>query len=321
MGALRDQADNNVFNIVGAGGPLSGSISRADALPTGFNVCGFGSTYVDLTNGAIYVNEGTKTDLYWTPISFDQPGILGWWSNFRDSVGKAIADTAATVTLVGSGIRIFGSGINETDSGFVPAIAEDGAIGTLTASATSGKTAALGVGLTTSVPYQPDSHGPLVVDSLCAQSAAITSRSFGIGFIGTAADALAMPVTGATLTLTLVQDDVALMLFDTGLTDGDRFFAAHNKSDEAASHLTSATGVDTGVDVAAAGTYQRLRVEITAAGVMTCFVDKIQVTQISAALDVDEEIAPVLIINSLASATKAMLVKYFGAWGVRAQGA
>lgn len=321
MGALKDQADNNVFHLVGTGGPLSGSSSRADYLPTGFNVAGFGSTYTDLTNGAVYVNEGTKTNLYWTPISYDQAGVLGWRSDFRDGVGKANSDTGATATIPGSGIRVFGSGIAEIDSGLAIAIAEDGAIGTLQATATTGGLlAALGVGITTSVPFQPDRHGPIVVDALCAQSAAITTRRFFIGFLGTAADALANPVTGSTITITLVQDDLAGLTFDTDLTDADRLFAPHNKSDEAATILTTATGVDTGVDVAAAGTYQRFRVEISAAGVMTCFVDKIQVTQISASLDVDEEVAPVLLICAPTTATKAMLVKYFGAWGVRASG-
>jgi len=322
MAAQKDRMFiNQVFDLVGTGGPLSGSSSRADVKPTGLGVAGFGSTYTDLTNGSVYINEGTKTNVYWTPISFNQPGILGWRTDFRNGVGKAHADTAAIATLVESGVKICGEGIAETDSGVVVAIGEGGPIATITTTDEVAHNIALGVGLTTSVPFQPDTHGPLVIDVLIAQSSAITLRNFFFGFVGTFADAIAQPVTGSTLTLTLVQDDLAGLVFDVGLTDGDRYFAAYNKSDAAASILTSTTGVDTGVDVAAAGTYQRLRVEISRAGVMTCFVDKLQVTQISAALDVDEEVAPALVLGSTSTAVKAALVKYFGAWGVRASGA
>lgn len=317
--AFKDKALNNVWDLVGAGAPVSGSgLSTNVTPPTGLGFAGFGSSYRNLTNGVEYWNEGTALNPYWTPRNINHPALLSWYSDFKDGVGKAIADTAATATLVGSGLRIFGNAIIDVDSGLTIAIGEDGPIASLIASATANDVAALGVGITTSVPFQPDSHGPLVIDALITNSSAITLRRFFMGFIGTAADALVSPVTGTTLTLTLVQDDLAGLFFDVGLTDGDRLFAPHNKSDEAATILTTATGVDTGVDIAAAGTYQRLRIEISAAGVMTCFVNKIQVTQIAASLDANEEVAPVLLIASTSSATKTLLVKKFATWGSRA---
>lgn len=310
---LKSNVDNGVFALSGAGAPVSGSGTNA----TGKGTAGLGSTYINTSNGVMYINEGSSTSPYWTPVDFTQTNLLCWRSDFRDGVGNAIAATTATVTIPGSGIRNFGTGIEETDSGFTITVDEDGAVGSLIASATSGKVAALGVGITTSVPFQPNTMGPLVIEALVAQSSAITARKIFCGFLGTAADALASPSTGATTVITMVQDDMAGLLMDSGLTAAARFFAPHNKSDEAATISTAATGVDTGVDCAAAGTYQLLRVEISAAGVMTCFIDKAQVTQIEASLDVDEEMAPVLCITSLASATKTMLVKKFAAWGNR----
>ena len=310
---LRNWIDNGVVNICGSGARVSGTGSAS----TGKGVCGIGSTYTNTVTGVVYFNEGTALSPYWTPINLAHPSLLSWFSDFRDGVGKAIADTAATVTIPGSGIRVFGQGIAETDSGFTVAIGEDGPIGSLITTDEDAHLAALGVGITTSVPFQPDTHGPLVIDVLISMSSAITLRRLFCGFLGTAADALDPPATGATTVITLVQDDLAGLFMDSIMTAASRLFAPHNKSDEAATIATTAAGVDTGVNLATAGTYQRLRVEISAAGVMTCFIDKAQVTQIEAALDVDEEVAPVLLVGSTSTATKTMLVKRFAAWGNR----
>lgn len=322
---LRNWIDNGVVDLKGIGAPISGtgvyavtgSSGNLVTPATGAGVCGPGSIYTNINNGVEYFNEGTAAAPYWTPCNILHKNLLSWDSEFRDGVGKAVADTAATITTPGTGIRIFGQGIDETDSGFVVAIGEDGPIGTLTTTDEDAHIAALGVGITTSVPYQPDSHGPLVVEARFAVNSALTSRRIFIGFIGTAADALDPPVTGTTVTITLVQDDVAGILMDSGLTAATELFAPHNKSDEAATILTTAAGVDLGVVMPPAGTYVKLRVEVNAAGTMTLFKDKIQIGQIVAALDTDEELAPVLLVGSKTTATKAILVKRFSAWGNR----
>lgn len=325
IAGLKSQVENGVVNIAGVGAPVSGigvySASghggTIQTPATGIGVCGTGSQYINVSNGVVYFNEGIAEAPYWSPINLLQKGLLSWFSDFRDGVGKALADTAALATLVGSGLKIFGQGIAEIDSGFVVTIAEDGAIGTLTTTDEAAHLAAIGVGLTTSVPFQPDSHGPLIIDCKIAMSSAITLRSLFMGFLGTAADALDPPVTGSTVTATLVQDDLAGVIFDVGLTDVDRLYAVHNKSDEAASQNVTTSGRDTGVDFPAAGTYTRLRVEISAGGVMTIFKDKVQVTQIIAALDVNEEVAPILLVRSTSTAVKSMSLKQFDAWGNR----
>lgn len=317
---VKNNVENGVFRLSGNGAPVSGAIGSLGLEPTGINIAGPGSLYTDIATGVVFFNEGTAAAPYWTPINYNQRGLLSWFSDFRDGVGKALADTATTLTAGGSGIRTFGQGIDETDSGLVIAIGEDGAIGSLTTTDEAAHVAALGVGISGSVPFQPDRHGPITIDVLMSMSSLITLRAMFCGFLGTAADALDPPATGSGTTITLVQDDMAGLFQSVGLTATSRFFAPHNKSDEAATIATTATGVDTGVNLAAAGTYQRLRVEISPAGIMTCFIDKTQVTQISASLDTDEEIAPVLAIMSTSAATKTMLVKQFAAWGYRPSG-
>jgi hypothetical protein len=307
---LKARAEQGVFDLAGVGAPVSG------LLGTGRNVAGKGSTYTNISNGVVYVNEYTKAAPYWTPLNLDNPALLAWHSDFRSGQGKALADTAALATL-NSGLKVFGQGIAENDSGLVVAIGENGAIASLTTTDEAAHLAAIGVGLTTSVPYQPDSHERLVIEALVAMSSAITLRSLFLGFLGTVADALDPPVTGSTVTATLVQDDLAGVIFDTGLTDADRLYAVHNKSDEAASQNVTTGGRDTGADFPAAGTYTRLRVEINSGGDMLIFKDFEQIASIEDALDADEEVAPVLLVRSTSAAVKTMLVKFFRTWGTR----
>lgn len=309
---LNNWVRNNVFHFVGYDAPLSGTSG------TGVNVCGPGSTYIDITRGVKYINEGSSASPYWTPINFQQAGLLSWFSDFRDGIGEVSSATNATATIPGSGIRVFGQGIAETDSGFPITIAEGGPVGALTTTDETAHLAALGVGITTSVPFQPDTHGPLVVDAEVAMSSAITARSLFLGFLGTLADALDPPVTATTITATLVQDDLAGVIYDSALTDADRLYAAHNKSNEAATQDVTTGGRDTGVDFPAADIYTRLRVQISLLGHMTLFKDKVQIGYIENALDVDEEVGPCLLVRATATAVKVMLVKRFAAWGNRA---
>lgn len=273
-----------------------------------------GAVLWDTTNSVQFTNEGTRTSPYWTPTSFDQRPLWGVWTDFRDQAGAALASTAVEVVVPGSGLRVFGDGIAETDSGLVvQAAAEGGSNGRMTTSATSGKVLAIG---TESVVMQPDQHQLLVLDVELTNVSAITARSMFIGYLGLAADGLVAAVTGATVTATLVQDDLAGLIFDTGLTSASRLFGVHNKSDEAATQVLTSDG-DTGVNIAAAGTFQRIRVEINSGGDMLAFVDKVQVYSRADALDADEECSPAVYIQSLASAVKSVDVRRFAAWAYR----
>jgi len=277
------------------------------------NIAEPGELLIDTTNLVVYFNEGTRASPYWTPISFDQPNLLAWHTDFRDAVGKALSDTAGTAVLA-SGVRVHGQGIAETDSGLtIAGVAEVGPVGSLITTNEDAHVAALGVG-DTSLPMQPDVNGPLVIDVTFTHNTAITLRATFCGFIGASANALDPVVTGATTTLTLVLDDLVGIFQDVGLTDGDGLFLPHNKSNEAASLETTATGVDLSTTIAAAGTYQRWRVEISAAGVATAFVDKVQVGSISAALDADEELAPSFYLESTSAVVKQADIKRFTTW-------
>lgn len=323
---LRNWIDNDVFHLKGAGGPQSGVRNTKAALSgTGAGLCGKGSTYTDVTNGVVYINEGSRTTPYWTPLDMrGQRPLIGVYVDWRNGVGNPIADTNPSVTLVESGLRTFGSGIEQTDSGITVASAEGGPVASIIASAGAARLVALSVD-GVNPTFQPDTEGPLVIDAIVAMSSALTLRNFFLGFIsgltggagGTIIDATIAVCTGSGTTITLVQDDLVGLFMAVGLTNADGLFFPYNKSDAAATIATTATGVDTGTDFPAAGTYVRLRVEVTRSGHATAFINKTQVSQVENALDADEEVNPIMYIESTSAATKTMLCKQFAAWGTR----
>lgn len=292
-----------------AGPPSSGTSG------TGAGVVETGDLLMDTSYGVLYHNEGTRASPYWTPVGYDQARLFGVYTDFRDQVGEALTDTDAEFIVPGSGLRIFGEGIEVNDSGLaVQTAAEGGNVGRMTTTDEDGHTIAIGM---EAGVMQPDQHQILVVEAELAHVSAITLRAQGIGFFGAAADAFVPPVTGATVTTTLVQDDCAGVFFDVGFTDADRLYAFHNKSDAAANQDATAAGRDTGVNIEAAGTYQRLRVEINAGGDMLVFKNKVQVASIADALDADEECTPVLWLESTSTAVKSMDVRRFATWAYR----
>jgi hypothetical protein len=268
----------------------------------------------DTTNYVLFVNEGSQASPYWTPCPYDQAPLFGVNTDWRDGAGAALAGTTMSVLVPGSGVRIFGDGHADTDSGAVAQTAgEGGTVMRLTTTNEASHVIALGMAAGV---MQPDQHGTMVIDVEASNVSAITLRSMFVGFVGTAIDAFVAAVTGATTTATLVQDDLAGMFFDVGLTAGDRLYGVHNKSNAAATQDLTADG-DTSTDIAAAGTFQRLRVEIAADGDMTCFVDKAQVYTQAIALDVDEECSPIFYLQSTSAATKSIDVRRFACWAYR----
>mgnify|MGYP001576190219 CR=1 FL=1 len=306
---------NGLRQLAGTTAPISGYLSG-----TGLNVAPRGSTYIDAQQQVTYYNEGSAAAPYWTPLAYsDHPNLLGGYTDFRDGAGFAHATTAyAALPLAGSGLRMFGSGIVDTDSGVVVTYQENGPRARMTASATDAKTIALSFlsadGAST-MPYQPDTTYPMVVEAVVNQVTALTLRRFFIGFLGTAADALVSPATGATVTITLVQDDLGGLYFDAGLTAATALCAIFNNNDGLATTTVAAT--DTGTVVPAAGTSCLFRVEVDVLGTMRCFRNRVLVATKVLALDITEEFSPVLLLASTSSAIKAMDVIRFGCWARR----
>ena len=295
----------------GSAAPRSGTATDATLVGS----ANPGDLYTDTSTYTVYVNEGTQASPYWTPVSYSQPGIRAVFSDFRDTTDViAVAGTTMSTEL-NSGIRVFGDGAADDDSGLTVAnVAEVGNVATILTTNEASHIIALGMGEHEVANIQADTNGPAVIDVTFSHIAAITARATGIGFIGTLADALVEPVTGASTTITLVQDDVALMFQDSGLTDADGIFLATNKSNAAATVATTDAGVDLSQTIAAAATYQRWRVELAEDGDITCFINKVQVGTTAIGLDIDEEHAPVFYVASNAAAAKSATVKQVAIW-------
>jgi hypothetical protein len=307
--------ESGASRLYGATAPLSGPGG------TGYLVAANGSTYLNTQTKVLYVNEAGVASPYWTPLGIDShPNMLSWSCDFKDFLGKAHANTDAVAILAGSGLRIHGQGIAETDSGVVVTAAEGGPAARLTTTDEDAHLVALSFGTTDSGagPLQPDTHGPLVVEATLTQVTALTLRRVFLGFLGTWADALDPPATGLTTTITLVQDDLGGLFMDAGLTAATAFFAISNNNDAAASQTTASAAVSPATVMPAAATHVRLRVEVTAAGTMYCFADRVLIATIQSAVDITEEFAPVLLIGSTSAAIKAMDVRRIAAWGTRA---
>ena len=292
-----------------AGSPVSGTTG------TLVNQVHEGSFLWDTVHGVAYVNEGTRASPYYTPVTVKQRGLFGVQDDFNDKVGIAVAGSAMSVTKAGSGVRIFGDGGADNDSGAVAIASVEGG-NSMNLTTTDEDLHGLAFGMDAGI-MQPDQHGGLVVDARFTMETALTDRSIALGFVGTATDAFVAAVTGATTVATLVQDDLALMIMDSGLTDADGVFAVHNKSNAAATQDLTADG-DLSATIAAVGTYQRWRVEIGANGDMRCFINKVQVYLQAVALDVDEECSPILYLQARAAAVKKLSVSHFDCWASNA---
>lgn len=267
-----------------------------------------------LSTGVVYLVAGPDS---FFPLSSIAPGAAPvntgkFETDFRDTTGEPLADTDAAVTILSSGLRIHGQGIAEADSGAVISYTADGNVCRLTTTDEAAHLVALSFSTGTTETMTPATHGPIEISAVVSMVTALTDRALFLGVVGAIADALDPVVTGSTTTITLVQDDLAGLYFDSGLTAATRIYMPYNKADGAASIATTGAGVDTGVDFSAAGTYVALKLRIEANGDIKGFVNGVQVSEAKLALTAATAVAPVLYIESNAAAVKAMDVKYFG---------
>lgn len=288
--------------IIGSGFPRSGPSGTSAGVRAAPGI-----EYQDYKYGTKWINTGTLASPYWEMVG--DPGVGRTWGMRLNPhiAGTAISDTG-TSNVRADGWTALGDGIAEADSGVLElAATEGGRALRLTASATSGKLIAMAPAVVTNAgPWQADQHYHGIIDVEVAHDTAITARREFLGMVGLAAVGLVSPITGATVTATLVQDDLSLLHMDTGYTAADHYMVASNKSDAAATVAVT----DTGVVKAAAGVFDRLRAEFNldpadATKVIAEFyVNKVRVAVDTDALDENEEHNPVFGIVSLASATK-----------------
>lgn len=202
--------------------------------------------YIDALNGSIFgAHPEAQVDDLVLSRDLNRIRILEQGAAGQDPV--PIAGTA-TEAFTPGGARVFGQGANTDDSGLINTTNAP-----YFSMVTTNETAHL-IAIGTDAILSPDTQGPIRMYVRFALPD-LSEMSFFFGFVGTAADALDPAVTGATTTLTLVQDDLAGLLMDSGLTDADGLFFAYNKANAAASIATTADDVDPSFTIVAAAVY------------------------------------------------------------------
>ena len=278
---------------------------------------GAGTTVFDRGTGLVFVNEGSSASPYWSPISTTQARLQAFATDFRDGVGRPHATTSDS-SLLASGVRVHGDGVEETDSGLVVTwTAERGPVGRITVTDEDGHLVALSLG-GDNLPFQPDIHGPLVVECEFASVSSSLARAVFLGFAGSTTAALTPRVTGNGTWITLVDADLAGLLQDARLNDATGVFFAETKGGAGTQNVN---GQVTGETMAAVGTYQTWRVEVARDGTIAGFINREQVFRqvggSATGLDVDEELMPFFTLESTSSAVKSVDVARFAAWGQR----
>jgi len=169
--------------------------------------------------------------------------------------------------------------LGETDAGVV-SLAKSGGWVRLTGTNEADEGCAIG----TEVCFSPALNGPLAVETRI-ETQALTARNLWVGFSGVNADSNVPPATGATTTVTYVDDDVIGFLYDSTFTDANDWHAVHQGGTAAAA--TVSTTVDMDEDAVAAQS-QVLRVEIDVDGTARWYIDGKLKQTVSAAADPDE---------------------------------
>lgn len=303
-GALSDAGRNGVFHLVSATAPTNAI--------TGKGVAGKGCLCTALDTGLLYVNTGTIDSPVWAASARDIGDTANIWAaRFQTDQAVPLSDNQPTVTL-SSGIRIFGNGLADNDSGMTVAITPEGSIGTLVTSANAGETIAAGVGTTGTLPYKPAINGPISIQAVVQMVTDHLNRKFFIGFLGNPIDAILAPETFSAGNFTLNQSNLAGLVTDTGVGTTRDLYALSNKVNatpviSALSALTPAAFPVTNPSV-----WTKLKVVVDVDGTATFYVDDVLVKTIPNALDPNVPVAPVLLLgNTLNGAVRMMNVKQF----------
>ena len=181
-----------------------------------------------------------------------------------------VANTAATRSFGGSGLRVIGQGIAETDSG-ITVLESDGlnGVGVLTTTDED----AHSCGLTTGLAFDVGKMAPIVAECR-VQFADLDTKAFYFGFTDVNTDTAILEgnnLVAASDTLTLSASDLCGFLLDAEAgTNHEDWIMAYNGG--TTSGETSVPNIDA-EDDAVAGEFQILRLEIAPNGTARWYID------------------------------------------------
>lgn len=286
-----------------------------------------GALVRDTGSGVVFVNEGTLASPYWTPISFNQRGLVGLLTDWNGASGRAGSATTDN-SIDTNGVKYFGQGIevNDADTAMTVSYPIGGPLLTFGTTNETNHSSSLGLGGTAGL-WKPGTNGVMVADITFTGITDILTRAFILAFqgddVGAQEEALDPIVTGSTTTLTFsavgnAGDNLAGLIMDSRLTAASTIFAFSNKANAAATQTTASAALTVAATMPAAATYTRWRVEIDTAGDMRVFVDKVLCKTVTGALTTTVAHKPVFqMVNTTTTASLQCGIRRFGTWAKR----
>lgn len=286
-----------------------------------------GALVRDNASGVLFANEGTLASPYWTPVSFNQQGLVGLNTDWNGATGRAGSATTDN-SIDTNGVKYFGQGIevNDADTAMTVSYPIGGPLLTFGTTNETNHSSSLGLGGTAGL-WKPATNGVMVADITFTAITDILTRSFILGFQGDASggqeEALDPIITGSTATLTFsavgtAGDNLAGLVMDSRLTAADSVFCFNNKANAAATQTTASAALTVAATLPAAATYSRWRVEVDTAGDMRVFVNKVLCKTVTGALTTTVAHKPVFqMVNTTTTATLQCGIRRFGVWAKR----
>ena len=216
------------------------------------------------------------------------------------------AETAVTRTFGGSGFRVIGQGIAETDSGITvletDALNGVGRFGTTDEDAHS-------IGLTTALMFDVGKMAPIVAECR-VQFPDLNTKAFYFGFTdvnGNASILEGAQLVAAGATLTLTASDLCGFLLDAEATDDEDWIMAYNGGTTTGETTIASIDAD---DDAVAGEFQILRLEIAPNGTARWYIDGVLKQTVAGAISTSTDVALIALLEARSASIEYVDLDY-----------
>tara|TARA_R100000458_G_C8191191_1_gene184848 strand:+ start:54 stop:803 length:750 start_codon:yes stop_codon:yes gene_type:complete len=227
---------------------------------------------------------------------------------FEDFLGgeDIVANTAATRTFGGSGLRVLGQGISETDSGIVAGETDaNNGVGILTTT----NEADHSCGVATSQSFVVGKMGTIVAECR-VQFPDLDTKEFYFGLTDENEDAENLQgstIHGETATITLSASNLCGFLLSAELTDDEDWHMVYNGGTTTGE--TTSTNIDADVD-AVAGEYDILRVEVAVNGTARWYINGVLKQTVENAVSTTAELAVIAMVEAKTAAIEYAWIDY-----------
>lgn len=217
-----------------------------------------------------------------------------------------IAETAATRAFGGSGLRVLGKGIAETDSG-ITVIETDGNNGVGTLTTTDEVDHACGVA--TAKAFVVGKMGTIVAECRVRFND-LDTKEFYFGLTDENVDGEKLQgstIHGETITVTLTAANLCGFLLSSELTDHEDWHMVYNGGTTTGETDSRELDAD---DDSVAGEFQVLRLEVAVNGTARWYIDGVLKQTVTGAVSTTAELAVIAMVEAKTTAIEYALLDY-----------